>query len=268
VLGVVALAVAGVAARALWLEPRSLAVRRLETRVEDWPMDGLRIGVISDLHTGAPHVGLDRVEQLVEVMAGERPDVVALLGDYVDPAVAFGTAVAPEAVARRLGRLAAPLGTVAVLGNHDWVQGGARIRGALEAEGVRVLEDECALIGDGLWVIGLADASTRHPRARQAYAGLPEAAVPLVLSHDPDLFPRLPDRPSLVLSGHTHGGQVNFPGVRSTWVPSRFGDRYTGGGVQEAGRKRLHVSRGIGTSRLPIRFRVRPEMAVITVRRD
>jgi predicted MPP superfamily phosphohydrolase len=266
--GAGALALAGVAARALYVEPSSITLRRLEITVPGWTADGLRIGVISDLHTGAPYVGLGRVEEIVDMIAGERPDLVALLGDYVDPTVVFAEDVAPEAVARRLGRLWSPLGTVAVLGNHDSDEGGGRIAQALDRAGIRVLEDEATLLDDRLWVVGLADASTRAPDIGAAYAALPEGAVPLVLSHDPDLFPLLPPRPQLVLSGHTHGGQVSLPGIRSLWTPSRFGDRYTGDRVESLGPKRLVVSRGVGTSRLPVRFRARPEVAVLTVRSD
>jgi predicted MPP superfamily phosphohydrolase len=256
-----------VAARALWIDPRSLILRRLDVTVPGWQHAGLRIGVISDLHAGAPHVGLDRLEEIAGLIDGERPDLVALLGDYVDPQVAFATEIAPEVVAGVLAAIRAPLGTVAVLGNHDWDEGGERIAGALRAEGFRVLENESLVLANGLPVAGLADPSMRVPDIRRTYAGLPAAAVPLVLSHDPDLFPRLPDRPQLVLSGHTHGGQVDLPGISSgPWTPSRFGDRYTGGPVQAAGDKRLWVSRGVGTSRLPVRFRVRPEVAILTVR--
>jgi predicted MPP superfamily phosphohydrolase len=266
-LGAAGLAVAGLAIRALWLEPRSLALRREDVAVPGWQHDGLRVAVISDLHTGAPHTGLDRVERIVELLWAERPDLVALLGDYVDQHVALGTDVAPEAVARRLARLWAPLGAVAVLGNHDWIEGGERVRAALRDEGIRVLENDSLQLSNGQWVLGLADASTRVPDVAGTYEDLPADAVPLVLSHDPDLFPTLPDRPQLVLSGHTHGGQVDLPGIREPWVPSRFGDRYTGGGVVRSGHRRLYVSRGVGTSRLPVRLRARPEVAVLTVRR-
>ena len=87
----------------------------------------------------------------------------------------------------------------------------------------------------------------------------------LLLSHDPDVFPRVPDRVALTLSGHTHGGQVEVPLVSRGWIPSRFGERYAGGHVVERGRH-LVVSRGVGNSRLPIRLGVPPEVWLLTLR--
>jgi predicted MPP superfamily phosphohydrolase len=264
--GLGALALAAAAHRALWAEPRSLAVTRLHVEVPGWAQAGLRIGVLSDLHAGAPHASLERVQQVADVIDAERPDLLALLGDYVDPRVAFAREVAPESVARILGGIQAPLGAFAVLGNHDWREGGPRIRAALEAEGIAVLENDSRALESGLHVVGLADPSERKPDLVRAYVRLPVDAVPLVLSHDPDLFPRLPPRAQLVLSGHTHGGQVDLPGVSpAAWTPSAFGALFTGGKVQAMGPKRLWVSRGVGTSRFPIRFGARPEVAVLTV---
>src|SRR5690348_15212925 len=139
-------AAGGVAAAAAWatvVEPRRLRVRRVEVEVEGWPaaLDDLKIALVADLHAGAPYVGEERVEQVVAAVNRARPDMVALLGDYVDPNVTFGGEVAPEAVARRLGELEAPLGSFAVLGNHDWKNDGDRVRHALREQLIDVLEN-------------------------------------------------------------------------------------------------------------------------------
>jgi predicted MPP superfamily phosphohydrolase len=225
----------------------------------------LTVGVVSDLHAGAPHVDERKVERVAARLARAQPDLVALLGDYVDPEVAFAQPVEPRAVAERLAALPAPLGRFAVLGNHDWGEDGPRIVEALRAAGIRVLENEAAAVearGERLWIVGLADPSWRDPDVEAAFADVPDGEPILVLSHDPDLFPDIPDRAALTLSGHTHGGQVDLPGVRAKVIPSRFGDRYAGGHVVEDGRH-LHVSRGVGTSRFPIRFRSPPEVLLL-----
>ena len=263
----VALAAAALALWALWIEPRRVLLRRRTLRVPRWPAElaGLTVGVISDLHAGAPHVDERKVERLVARLARAKPDLVVLLGDYVDPEVAFAQPVEPEAVAARLGRLPAPLGRFAVLGNHDWARAGPRIVEALRAAGIRVLEDEAAPVdarGKRLWVVGLADATLRDPDVEAAFADVPDGEPVLVLSHDPDLFPRVPERAALTLSGHTHGGQVDLPGVRDKVIPSRFGDRFAAGHVVEGGRH-LHVTRGVGTSRFPVRFRSPPEVLLL-----
>ena len=263
-------AASAVAARALVVEPRRIAVRRLDLELPRWPraLDGLRVALVSDLHAGGPHVGVDRVERVVRVTQRTRPDLVALLGDYVDPEVAFGGEVAPEAVASRLGRLRAPLGVVAVLGNHDWSTDGPRVAGALQDAGIRVLENEAIRLGRTpaeLWLAGVADATRRIPDIGRALAAVPDDAALLMLSHDPDVFPRVPASVALTLSGHTHGGQINVPVVRGRWTPSRFGERYAEGHVVEDGRH-LFVSRGIGSSRLPVRLGAPPEIVVLRLR--
>ena len=202
--GAVALAGAGVAARALWLEPRRTVVRELDLALPHWPARyaGFRIALISDLHAGGPHVDVARVRRVAEMAASLEPDLVALLGDFVDPEVVLGDRVAPEAVARALASIPARCGTVAVLGNHDWADDGPRIAAALRDAGVRVLENEAARlvrVPEELWVAGLADAMTRRPDIDRALAAVPEGAAVLLLSHDPDLFPRVPeDRKSVV----------------------------------------------------------------------
>ena len=245
-------------------------MREFALALPAWPpaLDGLRIAMVSDLHAGGPHIDLDRVERVVATVAGLRPDLFALLGDYLDPEVAFGGRIEPEPIAERLGRVRPPLGSVAVLGNHDWVDDGPRIADALRVAGVRVLENDAvrlARVPGELWVAGLADATTRRPDIDRALAAVPDEAAVLLLSHDPDVFPRVPDRVALTLSGHTHGGQVDVPLVKRSWIPSRFGERYAGGHVVEDGRH-LVISRGVGNSRLPVRLGVPPEVVVMTLR--
>jgi uncharacterized protein len=257
-------AAGALAARALWLEPRRLVVRRLSLQLPNWPgeLGGLRVAVVADLHTGAVHTGEDWVERIVERVNAERPGLVALLGDFVDQHAALAEPVAPEAVAERLGRLRAPLGVVAVLGNHDWIEGGRRTARALRDAGIPVLENEAIETGRGLWVAGVADAAERTALVGAALERVPGGAPCILLTHNPDVFPRVPARASLTLAGHTHGAQVNVPLLRRKAVPSRFGARYAGGHVEEGGRQ-MYVSRGLGTSALPLRFRAPPEIALI-----
>ena len=260
-------AVAGLAAWALWVEPRRVVARRVTLDLPGWPArwDGFRVALISDLHAGAAHAGLDRVDRVVELANGLRPDLVALVGDFVDDASTLGAEMPAEAVAARLGRLRAPLGSVAVLGNHDWSVDGERVGGALRDAGIRVLENEAVALHPDLWVAGLADPYHRVVDVHAALAAVPHDAATLLLSHDPDLFPRVPDRVALTLSGHTHGGQVALPRARARWTPSRFGERYAAGHVVEDGRH-LFVSRGIGTSRMPVRLGAPPEVVLLELR--
>lgn len=263
----VAAATAAVVAWALWFEPRRIVLRRRTLRLSRWPaqLDGLRVAVVSDLHAGAPHVDAAKVAQIARRVNRARPDLVLLLGDYVDPDVPFATPLAPEEVARRLGALRAPLGVVAVLGNHDWRHDAPRIAGALRDAGITVLENAAVareVHGRRLWIAGLADAGTRVPSPVATLDTVPDGEPVLVLSHDPDVFPRIPARAALTVSGHTHAGQVALPLLRSRYIPSRFGARFAGGHVVEGGRH-LFVSAGVGTSRFPIRLLAPPEVVIL-----
>jgi predicted MPP superfamily phosphohydrolase len=250
---------------ALWHEPRGIRIRRRSIAPPRWPhaLDGLTVAVVADLHTGAPHVSAARLRRLVARLNREEPDLVALLGDYADPDVALGTPVAAPAVAAALGDLKAPLGRYAVLGNHDWAHHGAIMPRVLRDRGIAVLENEAVQVRGSrasLWVAGVADATTRTPRLDDTLAVVPADEPVLLLSHDPDIFPRVPERVALTLSGHTHGAQVGLPVVRDRVGPSQHG--YIEGHVVEGGRH-LFVSPGVGTSRFPIRFRARPEVTLL-----
>lgn len=258
-----------VAAWSVLVEPRRLRVHRRTLRLPHWPveLDGLVLVLVSDLHTGAAHATLERIERIARVVERLAPDVVALLGDYVDDTAMLAEPVDEDAVAVRLAAMRGRLGTLAVLGNHDWRSAGERMPVALDAAGIRVLEDEAVRIARApaeLWVAGVGDLSRRSPDVGRALAAVPDDAAVLLLSHDPDIFPFVPERVALTVSGHTHGGQVDVPVVRRHVIPSRYGDRYAAGHIVEAGRH-LFVTRGLGTSAFPVRLGATPEVVALTL---
>jgi predicted MPP superfamily phosphohydrolase len=257
---------AGLAAWAAWFEPRRLVVRRHELTLPDWPraLDGLRVGVMADLHVGAPHVDVAKVARIVGRLNHEAPELVALLGDLTVEPMPLAEPVHPRAVAQALAELRAPLGVFAVLGNND----DANARRALHRVGIRVLEDgveEVRRGGATLWVAGFKDVRTSDPDVEGVLDRMGDDGPVLALTHSPDLFPRIPARVALTLAGHTHGGQVNLPLLRRRTVPSWFGARYARGHVVESGRH-LYVDPGVGTSGLPIRFGAVPRVSVLTLR--
>ena len=198
----------------------------------------------------------------------EQPDLILLAGDYLINDVVGGRFVAIEPIALEFGKLRAPLGVIAVLGNHDWWNDGQRTRAALEANGVRVLDDEVLSIeahGSRFSLLGMADIEVRKRGARAALSLAPPGAPLLALVHEPDIFAQMDERASLTLAGHTHGGQVYLPFVGRPIVPSSFGQRYAAGHIVEDGRH-LFVTTGLGTSIWPVRFRVPPEVALLTLR--
>jgi predicted MPP superfamily phosphohydrolase len=259
-------------AQALVVEPSSLEVHRVTLALPGWPATHapLSVALLADLHTGAPWQGLDELARIVATTNSLRPDLVLLLGDYVIHGVIGGHFVPPEQSAPLLGRLVAPLGVYAVLGNHDHWFDGPRVRAALESAGIVVLEDRARRIerpGGDFWLVGLKDYWEDDRDLAGAIAPLTDGLPALAFTHNPDVFSTLPGRFALVLAGHTHGGQVDLPLVGRPIVPSHFGQRYASGHIVEDGRH-LFVTTGIGTSILPVRFRVPPEIVLLELRAE
>ncbi len=255
---------------AFWLEPASLKNESHEIVLSSWPAlcDGIRVAVLADLHVGSPYNGVDKLRQIVDLTLAAKPDLILLAGDYVVARVLGGEFIQPEVITRALSRLSAPLGVFAVLGNHDRSHNARQIESAFAMVGIPVLEDAAVAAVSGqcsFWIVGLSDFWEGPRDYSNAFAKLPPGAPALALTHNPDVFPLVPERVSLTFAGHTHGGQVYLPIFGRLIVPSRYGQRYAIGHIVEHGRH-MFVSPGLGTSILPVRFLVPPEVSVVTIR--
>jgi hypothetical protein len=271
---------AAFAVYAFVIEPARLVVRRVDVPITGLPyeLNGLKIGQISDLHRG-PMMPRRRVERAVALMAAESPDLVALTGDFVSYRSSYATEY-PEI----LSPLRPRLGSFACMGNHDHWAGADVITEALQAADVTVLRNQHQVVtvdGTQLCLIGIDDIGGSGLSAHSAKAAddLPAAltdspssdVIRLLLVHNPDfvmgsVFARAMVRSPthLVLSGHTHGGQVRLPLVGAVRLPSQYRHMFGGGLVQVTGTQ-VHVSRGAGSS-LPVRFNCPPEVNVLTLR--
>jgi uncharacterized protein len=257
---------------ALWafvIEPSRLVLRETRITLPSWPanLKGLRIAVISDLHAGSPFITLDKIHQIVEMTNAARPDLILLPGDFVIQGVPGGKFMEPEVMASSLKGLRARFKVFATLGNHDWWYNGQRVKKSLENAGITVLENAAAMIerdGAAVWVVGISDKWEGKPDIASALARVNDSAPIIALTHNPDIFPSIPARVSLTIAGHTHGGQVALPIIGRPIVPSDFGERYAAGHIIE-GSKHLFVTTGVGTSILPVRFRVPPEISLLTI---
>lgn len=253
------------------LEPARLVERPYSIALDDWPVacDGLRVDHVSDIHTGSPHNGLDNLDRIVDRLIASDSRAVVMTGDYVILSVFLGTYIGPEPIAARLRRLTARKPVYAVLGNHDWWKDGARIRRAFEAAGVVMLEDEARHVrlgGCPLWIVGVGDLWEAPHDIAKAFSWVSGTDPAIVITHNPALFPRMPARGVLMLAGHTHGGQISLPGVGqpAMWGKGAEG-RYVVGHYAGDG-QHLFVSPGIGTSILPVRIGVPPEISQLTLR--
>lgn len=264
----------------LW-EPQQLVIRRVEATSAAWSGAALKIGVISDTHTDGAHMGVGRLNDVIDRMNAEQPDIVVLLGDFVSghELMANRSADNRKAIAEGLAafsRLRAPLGVHAVLGNHDWWYDGPTVEAQLKLAGVNVMENGRVRIsreGGVFWIAGLADYHSERSQPSYSLALGPQpdaAAVPagepvIVMSHWPDAFAVAPDRVALTLAGHSHCGQVNLPFVGRPVAVSDGARRWPCGLYEDRGR-RLYVTGGVGTSVMPVRFGQPPEIAVVTLR--
>jgi predicted MPP superfamily phosphohydrolase len=252
---------------AFWLEPASLTLVEERIRLARGGRGILRVAILTDLHVGSPFNGLDKLRRIVDRTNAVRPDLVCILGDLVIQGVVGGRFVAPEDIAAELKRLRATAGVVAVLGNHDGWLNHHRVRSALERNGIRVVEETAARVttpAARLWVAGISDMWTGRPDVSAALAAVTDDDPVILLTHSPDVFPQVPDRVTITLAGHTHGGQVRFPLLGRPVVPSKFGQRFAAGHIVER-KRHLYVATGIGTSILPVRFRVQPAVALLTL---
>jgi predicted MPP superfamily phosphohydrolase len=264
------LALAGLVALpvwSFWLEPASLRNEDHALELPGWPVpcDGLKIALLTDLHVGSPFNGLPNLHRVVELTQAARPDLILLLGDYVIHGIPGGTFVPPEEIAPVLGELGAPLGVYAVLGNHDWWLDAPRVTRALEAAGIPVLEDASSPVERGtcrFWLAGIGDFWESPHDVGAALRDVPDGAPVIAFTHNPDVFPNIPARVTLTIAGHTHGGQVNLPLIGRLIVPSLYGQRFASGHIVEDGRQ-LFVATGVGTSIVPVRFRVPPEVSML-----
>jgi len=264
------LALAALGLYAFWWEPSGLraTVHPIELRAGADSLHGLRIAVIADLHAGAPYIGEAKIDEAVSLANAARPDLILIAGDLVSRGVLGGRSISMNTIGAGLAPLRAPLGVYAVLGNHDHWDDAPAIAAALRRAGIRVLSNEAVLLharGQSLYLVGIDDSVTGHDDPRRALHGVPIGATALCLTHSPDLFPALPDTCSLTIAGHTHGGQVDLPLLGRLIVPSKYGQRYAAGFVCES-RKCLFVSTGIGTSIIPVRFHVPPEVSILEIR--
>ncbi|MDI3470893.1 MAG: Ser/Thr protein phosphatase family protein [Pseudolabrys sp.] len=270
--GAAALATASTGGYALAEASFDLTVTRYAPKPKQWPAGRkLSIGVIADIHAGGPNVGLSRVAQVVDTCNALGCDIIVLLGDFVANHPFVTETVPYEAWADQLARLKAPLGVWAILGNHDWWHHLDRVRAALARARIPVMENHAVRLGEGssrFWLAGLGDQLAYflgHGRFRGAddlpgtLAMIRSDDPVVLLVHEPDIFVHVPDRVALTLAGHTHGAQIRVPLLWPHWVPSAYGARFAYGHVVETERHMI-VSGGIGTSHVPLRLGVPPEI--------
>lgn len=231
------------------------------------PVSNFTIGILSDFHAGV--WGNSKIiGEAIDLMQEAKPDIICLLGDYVDGALSHDSSAIQNSlfIFDELARLSAPLGIFAVLGNHDhWINAEV-VTQLLEKINITVLDNQNIQLPNGLFLAGVDDYWEGPDKLQDALRGLEQDQPTILLSHNPDINQNLvkTDSVNLVLSGHTHGGQIRVPFCNwAPWVPCSPRYRGPAGLLWESKQRATFISKGVGSFLLPLRLFCPPDIAIL-----
>jgi len=251
------------------VEPERVVVERVSLTLPRLSpaFDGYRVVQISDVHMDG-WMTPRRLRRVVDLANAQRPDLVAITGDFVTGSPFYSTAHLAPLLVGPLAELHAPDGVYAVLGNHDHRAGAKALRRALHDAGIVEFDNRVHTLkrGDALHVAGVDSTYTGLDRLDLVLEGLPDEGCAVLLAHEPDFADEsaATGRFDLQLSGHSHGGQVRLPFLGPLALPA-FGRRYPAG-LYEVGEMRLYTNRGVGVTLARLRANCPPELTVFTLR--
>lgn len=255
---------------AYFIEPNRLVINEISLSVPNFSpqLNGLKIVAVSDIHGGSNRVTEAKIRDIVALANVQNPDIIVLLGDYVSETthgIPGNLKMPMETIADNLAGFKAKHGVYAVIGNHDWWYDEKKVSRELERVGIEVLNNKTAVVKIGdetVWIWGIEDFWKNRRVPADPFGNITDKRNIVAITHNPDSLLMTPPGISVMIAGHSHGGQVNFPifGARAFVNDPRF---MAGEAVVDD--KHVFVTTGIGTSILPLRFRVPPEIAVVTL---
>lgn len=251
--------------RGLWNASADPIVRTASVELADWPAGAppMRILLVSDTHVAGPDMPPERLAAIMRRFNALKPDLILLAGDFHSGKTLSTRHYSAAELTAPFAEAKAKHGVIAVLGNHDyWFQPEPIAKG-MKAAGVTVLRNQAVRRGP-LIIGGVDDEVTNHDNLKRTYAAMDAlGAGPRILTtHSPDIVPDLPAPVDVVFAGHTHCGQIAPPFVGALTHASKYGDRFACGDMTD-GTQRLFVGAGLGTSILPLRYGVPPDVWLV-----
>lgn len=261
------LLVVAIVAKGVWNARAEPIIRHATLTLADWPAGepAMRVLLISDTHVAGPDMPPERLRAILGRLNKLKPDLILLAGDFHSGKNLATSHYSAAELTAPFAEAKARLGVVAVLGNHDyWFQPEPIAKG-LEAAGVTVLRNTAVRRGP-LIVGGADDEVTKHAKIAQTYAAMARlgAGPHILVSHSPDIVPDLPASVDAVFAGHTHCGQIALPLVGALSYASKYGDRFACGEMTDREQK-IFVGAGLGTSIVPLRYGVPPDVWLVTL---
>jgi len=225
-------------------------------------LENLRIAVLSDIHY-SPQMEDAFLDRIIARINEEHPDMVLITGDLAS----FHTQWVLQ-VPEHLAKLSSRYGTFVVPGNHDHCYGRQTLMKKLEAAGITVLRNQHMQVGPGdcsIQLIGIDDPATFRDETEEVLEKLPREGMRILMCHSPDgIRPAIREKVPLILTGHTHGGQIRLPFVGALFLPTREEREFDRGWFRQS-QSWIYVSRGLGNAGFPVRIFCPREVAIVTV---
>lgn len=247
-----------------------LVVKKFDIPAQNWSknLDGLKVALVSDIHMGSFPFEERRVKNVVDTVNAQNTDIIILAGDFVN-GYRFNSDVNLDKLTSILKELKAPLGVFAVTGNHDERYGRFKVINAISKANIKFLENESVKIstqkGD-FYLAGISSLANSFYSIGRALKNVPKNSPCIFVVHEPDLMPALPLKASVVLSGHTHGGQVCLPFIGPLIRPYTIEFGKEDGLFINYRKIPMLVSKGVGTSNIGVRFLAKPQIEIATMR--
>ncbi len=242
--------------RSFFIEPNSLVITNY--KIENSNLAGVRVAFLSDLHLKKNDY--NRLNKIAMMTNKQYPDLIVLGGDFLS-GQNYEKSMNVALIGQKLGMFNIPV--YAVLGQQDWLTDGTKITQDLINSGVYVLENSnrrAVIKGRYVDIVGLADITTRGIDLERAFYRTMRPRI--LITHNPDVYYNVMEDVDLILAGHTHGGQFILPFTPPLFVPSKFGVEFASGLINTRKNKMI-ISKGIGTSVLPVRLNCKPEIVIV-----